>query len=149
MTEVERYVSELVKYFKYKPLANAASREARKYYAERISPLLSIDGSSEPLFDSSGKLICNGYDRVVIGDYGSYIEFDAINANTDRFVIPEGQEWRLNLKRYPHVKYTWYTLKGSKSNVKLYHQINTVTYADYIIGKYYVSTDEVRTKNNT
>lgn len=143
MTEIERYSIELVKYFKYKPLANAASREAKQYYTERISPLLNVNGSTEPLYDSSGKLICNGYDRVVIGDYGPYIEFSEGSANASKFIIKEGQEWRLNLKRYPHVKYTWYTLRGSKSDVKIYHQLNTVKYADYIPGKYYVSTEQV------
>lgn len=143
MTEVERYISEITKYFKYKPLASADSRQVRKYYTENIKPWQRIEGSTDSLYDSKGYLICNGYDRIVIGDYGAYIEFNADQANLSSYTIPEDQLWRLNLKRYPNLKYQWLTIGKSKSGIKIYYQLNSVKYADYIPGKYYVSTEQI------
>lgn len=49
--------------------------------------------------------------------------------------IPKDQEWRLTNK---NVYYTEYRTNDD-SNVKIYHQTKTVNYADYKIGKYYIS----------
>ena len=39
------------------------------------------------------------------------------------------------------VKYDWLTIKGM--DIKVYHQKRTVNYADYKVGKYYVSVHDV------
>lgn len=60
--------------------------------------------------------------------------------------IKEGQEFRINDKRYSeHIKYYWYRpITGS--DVKIYYQQKTVDYADYLVGKYYFSPYEVTTR---
>lgn len=143
MNEYNEYIRLLVSYFKYKPLETAASRRAKKFYEEHIPSNLSVDGGEKKLYDLTGNLICNKYDRIVIGDYGAYVEFDKENAYLDNFKIKEGQEFRLE-KRYEKCKYIWLTTKNKNSSTKIYLQTNPVTYADYIPGKYYISIAEIK-----
>ena len=95
----------------------------------------------QSLYTSAGSLICSSFDRIVIGDYGAYIEFSSEQANKDLFIIAPGQEYRLE-PRYNNVKYIWLTI-NDKSEIKIYYQRHKVSYADYQPKKYYVSVYEV------
>ena len=87
-------------------------------------------------------MICNGYDRIVIGDYGAFIEFSEEHIASD-FTIKAGQEYRVNDEKYKkNIKYIWLTI-GDGSNIKIYLQKRKVSYADYKPKKYYVSVHEV------
>lgn len=91
---------------------------------------------------SMGSLICGSYRRIVIGDYGAFIEFDSPYYDSS-FVIAPGQEYRVSDERYSkNVKYIWLTINDG-SRIKIYYQKKGVTYADYIPGMYYVSVHEV------
>ena len=59
--------------------------------------------------------------------------------------VKEGQEYRIDDKRYSeNIKYYWYSpITGN--DVKIYYQQKTVEYADYLVGKYYFSPYEVTT----
>ena len=132
---------ELSNKYKYKKLPQKLSNVACSIYAETLPAfLLSIDNNN-PLYTINGSLICSSFDRIVIGDYGAYIEFSSDQANKDLFTIASGQEYRLE-PRYNNVKYIWLTIDDS-SQVKIYYQKNTVSYADYKPQKYYVSVYEV------
>ena len=143
MNEYNEYIKLLVIYFKYKPLEIAASRRARKFYEEHMPDNLDVGGADKKLYDRAGNLICSKYNRIVIGDYGAYVEFDENDAYLDNFKIKEGQEFRLE-KRYEKCKYIWLTTKNKNSSTKIYLQRGTVAYADYIPGKYYISITEIK-----
>lgn len=88
-------------------------------------------------------MITIGYDRIVIGDYGAFIEFDNNKAIVESFIIAPGQEYRIEDERYSkNVKYIWLTVYDG-SGIKVYFQKKGVSYADYKPGKYYVSVHEV------
>lgn len=143
MNEYNEYIKLLVIYFKYKPLEIAASRRAKKFYEEHIPSNLNVEGDEKKLYDLAGNLICRRYNRIVIGDYGAYVEFNGEDAYLDNFKIKEGQEFRLE-KRYEKCKYIWLTTRNTNSSTKIYLQTNPVTYADYIPGKYYISIAEIK-----
>lgn len=125
--------------YKYKPLPGDLSGKYRQYFTENIPAWLSVDGSDTTLRTPVGDVICNGYDRIVVGDYGAFIEF---SEPANEFVVQPGQEYRINDERYSkNVKYIWLTIAGS--GVKIYLQKKTVAYADYLPGKYYISVHEV------
>lgn len=110
---------------------------------ENIPDGLSIKGGGT-LATFKGTTICNKYRRIVVGDYGAFVEFehkpDGVN-----FIIAPGQEYRVNDERYSkNVKYIWLTIPDN-SNIKIYHQKKPVDYADYLPGMYYVSVHEVAT----
>jgi len=85
--------------------------------------------------------VISEYDRVVIGNHGPYIEF-----SHDHIICPltlkHGEEWRLDALK---AKYIWYEpiVNNHQLPIKIYHQKNKVSYADYIPGKYYVCPYEL------
>ena len=125
--------------YNYKKLSPELSNILHTLYAKQIPNWL--ENNTQPLYTRGGTLICNSYDRIVIGDYGAYIEFSDEQANKDAYIIAPGQEYRLE-PRYNNVKYIWLTIPD-ESNIKIYYQKATVSYADYLPNKYYVSIFEV------
>lgn len=84
-------------------------------------------------YTKSGLHIATGYDRLVIGKRGPYVEFEKIIIENAH--IPKIQLFRLN---NPVVYYDEYRTNDI-SNVKIYLQKKNVRYADYKIGKWYIS----------
>lgn len=130
--------TELAQQYHYKPLPKQLSEEYRNLYTINIPDFLN---NHQSLYTVNHTLICSNFNRIVIGDYGAFVEFLSEQANKESFIIAPGQEYRL-FPRYNNVKYIWLTISDS-SNVKIYYQKNTVKYADYIPKRYYVSVHEV------
>ena len=138
-----RIESLLAKKYKYKPLPDGLSPKYRQFFRENIPDWLNINGENRSIFTTKGTKICNSYERIVIGDYGAFLEFSDEPKNT-KFIIQPGQEYRVNDPQYNrNVKYIWLTVDDN-SGIKIYKQKGTVSYADYIPGKFYVSVHEVR-----
>lgn len=97
-------------------------------YTQRM--ILPLEGSADILFGTKSKLlVARGYERVVIGDRGPYIEFDYNQIKQDNFHL---------INNTSHKYYTEWR-SNCQSNVKLYYQLLTVNYADYKVGKCYIS----------
>lgn len=133
----------LAEKYKYHPLPSDLSKKYRGYFQSNIPDFLKIDGDAITLTTINNTPICEKYDRIVIGDYGAFIEFsDSIYSNN--FVIQQGQEYRIDDPKYRNnVKYIWLTI-NDESHVKIYFQKKSVLYADYKPKKFYVSVHEVR-----
>ena len=134
-----RFEAALAKAHKYKKLPKELSDKLRTVYRRNIPIFLNVDGGGA-LYSKKGYLICEHYDRIVVGDYGAFVEFSVAPVE---FVTKKGQEYRYNPK-YSNIKYYWLTLPKDDS-VKIYLQKKEVTYADYKPEKYYVSVHEVLT----
>ena len=80
-------------------------------------------------------LILNGFDRVVCGAHGHYIEFND-NHLLIHLEVTKDQEWR-NTEKYSYVKYLWLNPVGFPE-LKIYKQKHIVKYADYKPGYYYL-----------
>lgn len=135
---VPNLINQLFKDYGYKKLSPDLSEYYRDLYLKDIPKFLNINGGG-PLFTLNGSLICQSYDRVVIGDYGAYVEFTTPGC---QFVVEKGQEYRYQDK-YKNCKYFWLTVPD-ESHIKIYKQRHTVSYADYLVGKFYVSVYEVQ-----
>lgn len=132
----------LAQKYKYKPLSKDLSEKYRRFYIDNIPNGFMLNGSSNTLYTKNGTSICNGYTRIVVGDYGAFVEFDEVQANSQRYIIAPGQEYRVNDPRYSkNVKYIWMTITDG-SNIKIYKQKREVAYADYKSGFYYISPHE-------
>lgn len=128
--------------YRYKPLPPGASDYFRQLYIENLPKGFKLSGDNRPLYTQHGCLVCTGYRRIVVGDYGAFVEFDDKQANLLMFRVQPGQEFRLNDINYSkNVKYNWLTVKDG-SDIKIYQQKKTVLYADYIPGMYYISPNE-------
>jgi len=84
-------------------------------------------------------LIARGYERIVSGARGDYIEMTKDQIILSRLVVPLDKEWRIT---DPDVYYIEFRTKD-ESYTKVYFQKNTVKYADYKIGYYYISVEDV------
>jgi len=119
-------------------------------------PLLTEQGRNDVyILDKNGVILATGYDRVVYGDHGPYIEFNIDQINTIVFV-------HLNVKSDNAWYNEWYT---ADRKVMFYEQKNDVSmlpnppkgkysvknnrkegYADYKEGKFYVDPDQIQVK---
>ena len=107
---------------------------------------LSLAGARDSLYSNNGLILSNGYDRIVIGDYGAFIEISALDIVLDHITVQQGQEFRISDPQFKdRVKYHWLTAKDN-SHCKIYFQQRTVDYADYKPGFYYISPYEVKTE---
>jgi len=134
MKEITNLIHELVQKYNYKPLPKEESARVKQIYAENIPNLCDW----KPLKDSNGQNISSGFERIVIGDYGAYIEILEEQINLDILYVPPRQKFRLG--KHFWGKYIWLTSDGIN---KIYKQIKTVSYADYKVGYYYISPYEV------
>lgn len=139
--------AKLAQEYGYKPLPKELSEKYRQFYIDNLPERLSIERSDTVLCTKTGTVVCNGYTRIVVGDYGAFIEFDEEQANLDKYIIAPGQEHRVNDPRYSkNVKYIWMTIPDG-SNIKIYKQKRKVAYADYRSGMYYISPHECVIQN--
>ena len=137
--------AKLAEKYKYKKLPDDLSEKYRSFYIENIPDFLSLNGG-EKLYTLKDSLLCNSYDRIVVGDYGAFIEFSEKPEMTV-FSIAPGQEYRIYDNQYSKtVKYEWFTIDDG-SKIKIYKQKRRVNYADYKPKKYYVSVHEVKNGN--
>jgi hypothetical protein len=88
----------------------------------------------ENIFLKNGTLFATGYNRIVHGERGDYVEFEKEH-------IVQNLKYKFGFKNSPppeDIYYLWLYPQSDK-NTKVYYQLRTVKYADYKIGKYYVS----------
>ena len=104
-----------------------------KSYKQRLTIPL-IGNSSIQFYTSCHLLIANGYTRVVIGGRGPYIEFSDNQIVKENITIPDNQKYRLSNPAFFYDEYR----SVDVSDIKIYHQKNEVSYADYKIGFWYI-----------
>jgi hypothetical protein len=111
------------------------SEEIRQGYRQRLLlPEFPPEGELIEFRTKSGTLVAVGYERVVIGDRGPYVEFAPSSIMKSGWAIPADQKWRIDGRCY-YVEGR--TVDGA--NVKMYYQKATVDYADYKVGMWYIS----------
>lgn len=115
-------------------IMNIGKRDARKRLAIPIE-----HGLPHLQFKThSGLLVAVGYERIVIGGRGPYIEFLPSQIVMDSLIIPDDQAWRL--KPFYHGR-IFYIERRTRcpSSAMVYEQLRPVAYADYKPGLFYVS----------
>lgn len=112
-----------------------SSEEIRSGYKDRLILPENSDKSDIIFLTSCGLKVASGYERVVIGDRGPYIEFCDDMIIKESIHIPIEKKWRLKNDVCFYIE--WRT--NDDCYVKLYKQKHTVNYADYKIGLWYVS----------
>lgn len=142
--EMLAFQERLAEEYGYAPIGyNLFLGDVRQKYIDKLPDWCRLQGDSLRLTTLDGTLIANGYNRIVVGDYGAFVEIRPDQILRDALKVAPGQEYRVNDPRFrDRVKYFWYTAKD-RSGVKIYFQQKTVTYADYKIGMYYISPYEL------
>lgn len=143
--EMLLFQAKLAEQHKYKTIPiNLFTGNIRDKYEENLPNWVrTVTSGITPLYSAEGTMICTGYQRVVIGDYGAFIEILPTQICRNALICKKGQEYRFNDERYAkNVKYLWLTTKDA-SDCKIYLQKKKVDYADYVPGLYYISPYEV------
>lgn len=136
-------INALVAKYSYKKLPKKLSEEMRLIYANDPHTQLLKHCTAQTLYNLKGEALLNGFDRIVIGDYGAYIEFSKHHLITPgNIVVPKSQSFRLTPEFRNNVKYLWLTDVTCRST-KIYLQQRTVSYADYVPGKFYIAPSEL------
>jgi hypothetical protein len=122
-----------------KSTATNIQRKAFKKEVESRYPLPEHGSKTTKFYTVNQTLFAVGYNRVVYGNRGPYVEFEASQVKVEldhRF--PENE---LPDEAY----YEWLTVNDA-SQIKVYNQRRRVSYADYRPGKLYVSPFELIVK---
>lgn len=142
-TKMLRYQEQLAHQHRYKPIPRTFFQDVRAEFEDALPDWCVMTGDDVPLETACGTEIAKGYTRIVIGDYGAFVEISPSQILMSRLHVKEGQTYRIEDPRYAeHVKYLWYTA-NDRSDVKVYIQKRTVEYADYKPDMIYVSVYEV------
>ncbi|KKK71190.1 hypothetical protein LCGC14_2916390 [marine sediment metagenome] len=104
---------------------------------------VSPEGDSGCLYTSTGLKVSEGFERIVIGGRGPYIEFQTDQLFLPVLHIPQHCQYRVDS---PRVYYIEYRTKD-EAGVKVYHQKKVVSYADYKIGLWYISPSDLYLEN--
>ena len=97
------------------------------------------------LYTKTGLLVASGYRRVVIGGRGPYVEFHFTDIKWNEFYVPSDLQYRADSK----VVYYEEWRSRDSAYVKLYLQKRKVAYADYQVGRMYISPFDLFTEGLT
>lgn len=139
------FLEKLGKRLNHKKINANDAFHLKEKYKELIPKNLNINGDENlKLYTSEGTHISNGYDRIVIGDYGPFIEFSKEKIVRNNIKVKKGEEFRIKDPNFINeVKYIWLTAKDA-SDIKIYYQKRTVKYADYKEEMFYISPFEIK-----
>lgn len=147
-SHVLKFQEDLIEKYKYKPIPPLYREEALSLYLNNLPEGFSLDGAAVPLYSPGGLKLCNRYNRIVIGDYGAFVEILPEDIIHENIKVKQGQEYRDVDERYAkHTKYSWLT-SNDQTNIKIYFQKKPVDYADYVPGRYYISPYECSVLRN-
>lgn len=128
----------LGKQYNYKPLPAGSLRKTCYKAYNNIAKMYHPNTDNRELFIGDIK-VADGWSRLVIGDYGVFIEIPPHLINKAALFVQPGQEFRMT-PAFANIKYHWYT---TKNGGKFYHQQGEVAYADYKVGYWYICPTQV------
>lgn len=88
---------------------------------------------NETLYLKDGTQLATAYNRVVHGERGDYVELEP-----SQFDVELLSKFHNDIEKDSPGYYYWLYPTGHP-DVKIYKQVRTVKYADYKVGKYYIS----------
>ncbi len=94
----------------------------------------------QKLYLKNGFLFANGFERVVHGGRGDYIELTRAQIKLPLLSRFGNKNWETTDSE--DIYYYWLFPVGFP-DVKIYKQCKTVKYADYKVGYYYISPNEL------
>jgi hypothetical protein len=97
------------------------------------------EGVTYTFLSANHLVLARGYKRVVFGKRGPYVEFSREQIESTAFHIPESCKWRQHHNKCYYIE----NRSNCKSFVMLYQQLHTVAYADYKVGLFYISPEDV------
>lgn len=90
----------------------------------------------QDIYLKDGTLLASRFNRIVHGERGDYVEFEL-----NDIILPLVSKFNniIDLNNPPKDIYYYWLHPANKPEFKIYLQLKTVKYADYKIGKLYIS----------
>lgn len=108
-----------------------------------LQMLVPMEGQRLQLFTKEeDTLIAEGYERIVVGGRGPYIEIKREDMKLDNLYIPTQEEWRQDSDVAYYIEHR----SKDDDHIMIYEQRRTVSYADYKEGFFYISPFDVTSK---
>jgi hypothetical protein len=101
--------------------------------------------SELPLFTESGLKLSNKYQRVLFTSKGNFVEFNNNDIIYKSFYINRSQLFRISDPRVYYVQFN----SNDTCNIKMYYQLRNVRYADFNIGCFYISINDLFLNDGT
>ena len=117
---------------RYSPLSKDDSELIRSYWMTQVP----FPPHETPLLNRGGTVLATNYERMVVGDYGAYLELAPEHVTLENLKL----RWPGKPKR--PVKYLWWQSKDT-TQTKVYEQRGTVAYADYKVGMWYINPHDL------
>lgn len=70
-----KYQEQLARDYGYKPIPRTFFCDVRAEFQKALPKWCNVSGDTISLETADGTVITNGYNRIVIGDYGAFVEF--------------------------------------------------------------------------
>jgi hypothetical protein len=114
-------------------------------YKDRLK--IPIEGNpGTEFFTFSALKIADGYERIVIGKRGPYVEFNSKQILKNNLNVPKNCEYKLKNWWQNNIYYVEY--RTIEDNIKVYFQKKLVDYADYKLNMYYISPFDLYVNGN-
>ena len=110
-----------------------------KSWKKRLNIAIDTGSKSLVFMSKDNRVLAGGYNRVVIGKRGPYVEFTTEQIQWDSFYVPAIEIYRWHDVRAFYVEFR----SKCEANVMLYYQKRTVAYADYKIGMCYIAPSDL------
>lgn len=115
MSEIGRqmlqFQEKLAEEYGYAPIGyNLFLGDVRQKCLDALPEWCKLSGDNIQLFTLRGTWIASDYRRIVIGDYGAFVEFTKDQIKTDVLRVKPGQEYRVTDPQFKSVKYHWLTV---------------------------------------
>lgn len=95
-----------------------------------------------PLYTKNGEKVCERYERIVIGDYGAYVEISASHLSDNHFIYIDQNDPIDETISSRHSSHMTLAL-NDESSYTIYFQVKPVPYGNFIPGRFYIDPYDV------
>lgn len=139
--KMEKFTEELVRRYRYRPIPqDSMYGNVRDIFEENLPEwCLNRKRMVQSLYTADGARVCEKYQRILISDYGAFIEISPEHI-CKKMVCTPGEEYRL--LGGSGVRYLAFMIPGEQ-DCKIRFQIKKETFGKFKPGMFYVSPYEV------
>lgn len=94
------------------------------------------------LIYKNGEKVCERYERIVIGDYGAYVEISASHLSDNHFIYIDQNDPVDETIASRHSNHMTLAL-NDESSYTIYFQVKPVPYGNFIPGRFYIDPYDV------
>lgn len=134
----------MVAKYHHRPIPTTpAAGNVKTYYRDKLPAWAKKKISRKyPLYTKNGEKVCERYERIVIGDYGAYVEISASHLSDNHFIYIDQNDPIDETISSRHSSHMTLAL-NDESSYTIYFQVKPVPYGSFIPGRFYIDPYDV------